>query len=77
VSESPASLERVLARLDAIVESLQRDDLELEEALNLFEEGIVHVRAARKTLDVAQLRIDRLIEEQGEVTIQPMPRTPE
>jgi exodeoxyribonuclease VII small subunit len=76
MSEQPP-LEHLLARLDAIVSALQRDELELEEALGLFEEGIAHVRTAQKTLETAQLRIERIIEENGEIVIQPMPRSSE
>lgn len=69
----PLTLERALARLEQIVSSLEREDLELEDALKLFEEGIGHVRAAQKVISDAQLRIERLIEEGGEPTLHPMP----
>ncbi|MGH7471595.1 MAG: exodeoxyribonuclease VII small subunit [Longimicrobiales bacterium] len=77
MSERDSSLERTLARLDTIVAALERDDLELEEALRLFEEGVAQVRAAQQTLSAAQLRVERLIEEKGELQLQPMPPTVE
>jgi len=66
-------LEQTLARLDAIVTGLERDDLELEDALRLFEEGIANVRHARQILASAELRIERLIEEKGKTHFEPMP----
>lgn len=57
------TLEQRIDRLQAIVERLERDDLELEEALALFEEGVGHVRAARELLGQGELRIQRLVDE--------------
>ena len=73
MSGDAGSLEQALVRLDAIVASLERDDLELEEALRLFEEGIANVRHARQILASTELRIERLIEEKGKTHLEPMP----
>lgn len=74
MSEDGLRLEERLARLDAIVAKLEREDVELEDALELFEEGIVHLRAAEKVLRASELRIERLLEEaSGEAVIEPMP----
>jgi len=68
-------LEARLARLEAIVAALERDDLELEQALALFEEGIQHIRHARELLRQAELRVEQLqVEEDGTVVIEPMDR---
>ena len=48
--------------MDEIVRSLEREDLELEQALKLFEEGIAHLRHAQELLTDADLRIERLVE---------------
>lgn len=70
-----ASLESRLARLDAIVAALERDDLELEQALALFEEGVQHIRHARELLRQAELRVEQLrAEEDGTVVLEPMDR---
>ena len=70
-----SSLEARLARLEAIVAALERDDLELEQALALFEEGIQHIRHARELLRQAELRVEQLqVEEDGTVVIEPMER---
>ena len=68
--EAPG-LEERLARLEAIVERLERDDLELEAALALFEEGIGHVREANGILERTRLRVEKLVVEMdGSVRIE-------
>lgn len=61
----PMSVEERLRRLDRIVAALDAEDVELEQSLALFEEGIRHVRAAEQQLSAAELRVEELIE--GEV----------
>ncbi len=61
----PMSVEQRLRRLDRIVAALDAEDVELEQSLALFEEGIRHVRAAEQLLSAAELRVEELIE--GEV----------
>lgn len=55
-------LEAQLRRLDEIVASLEADDLDLERALALFEEGVAHVRSAEKILAQTELRVEELLE---------------
>jgi len=55
-------LEPRLRRLDEIVAGLEREELELEDALALFEEGVGHIRAAREVLERATQRVDQLLE---------------
>lgn len=65
-------LEARLTRLEAIVDRLERNDLELQEALELFEEGIGHVRAAHTFLESSRLRVEKLVVEMnGAVTVEP------
>ena len=56
-------LDRRLDRLEEIVDALDRPDLELEDAMRLFEEGVAHLRVARELLRVTELRVDRLLED--------------
>jgi exodeoxyribonuclease VII small subunit len=65
-------LEARLQRLDQIVTALEREDLELDDALKLFEEGIAHLRAAQEVLNTAELRIEQLIESAAGVRTQPV-----
>lgn len=56
------SFEQTLARLEQIASSLDRDDLPMEEALRLFEEGIAKLREANAALGEAEGKVQRLIE---------------
>lgn len=58
----PRSFETALAELEARVARLERGDLELEEALRLFEEGVALVRVCHERLDAADARIVALTE---------------
>jgi exodeoxyribonuclease VII small subunit len=59
---SAPSLQEDLARLDAIVRALEANDLDLDRALALFEEGVERLRTARERLSVAELRLRQLRE---------------
>ncbi|HUF51836.1 MAG TPA: exodeoxyribonuclease VII small subunit, partial [Longimicrobiales bacterium] len=59
-----------IQRLQRIVAELDRDDIELEDALRLFEEGVAHLRAAEALVTQTELRIERLLEEDGYVRVQ-------
>jgi exodeoxyribonuclease VII small subunit len=54
-------LEARLRRLEEIVSALEVDDVELERALALFEEGIAHVRHAERILARTELRVEELL----------------
>lgn len=56
------TFEEMLADLEAIVDRLGAEDLELDEALSLFERGIARLRDAGKMLDAAEGRVEELIE---------------
>ena len=59
---SAPSLQEDLARLDAIVRALEANDLDLDRALALFEEGVERLRTARERLATAELRLRQLRE---------------
>ena len=55
-------------RLQRIAADLDREDLELEDAMRLFEEGVAHLRAAEALVKQAELHIERLLETDRGVT---------
>lgn len=66
------SFEQTLGRLEEIVRELERDNLTLDEALHLFEEGITHLRAANEALQRADARVQQLVEAaDGTLTVTP------
>lgn len=58
-----ASFETALERLEAIVESIEAEQLELAESLTLFEEGVHLLRLAEERLARAELLVQQLLEE--------------
>ena len=62
-SPSPPSLADELARLEEIVRRLEADDLDLDGALALFEQGVGCLRAARERLAAAEVRVRTVLEE--------------
>lgn len=70
-----SGLESRLARLESIVAELDREGLELDVALALFEEGIAHIRAAEQLIRSAELRVAQLLQgADGEPEIRPIDR---
>ena len=54
--------EAAVERLEEIVERMEGQALELDEALALFEEGVRLLRATESILDRAEMRIQELLE---------------
>jgi len=59
----PESVEQQLERLEAIVEQLAGDGVELDAALKLFEEGVARLRAVTERLSQAETQVKLLVEE--------------
>lgn len=51
-----------LTRLEAIVAELEHNDLPLDRALKLFEEGVARVRSASDQLSQAEAQVQQLLE---------------
>lgn len=58
--EAP-SLEARLKRLEEILALLEADEVALERALALFEEGVTLVRDAERVLSETELRVEELL----------------
>jgi exodeoxyribonuclease VII small subunit len=58
-----ASLGDELDRLEEIVRRLEADDLDLDAALALFEEGVARLREARSRLETAELKVRAVLED--------------
>jgi exodeoxyribonuclease VII small subunit len=55
------SFARQLERLEEIVRRLEAEDLELDEALKLFEEGVERLREARERLTAAEAKVKQVL----------------
>jgi exodeoxyribonuclease VII small subunit len=56
------SFEQRLKRLEEIVGELESDQIDLERALALFEEGVTCLRSATEELGKVETRVQRLVE---------------
>jgi len=66
----PESVEEQLRRLEAIVDQLAGDGIELDAALKLFEEGVGRLRAVTARLSEAEAQVKMLVEEsEGEFSL--------
>jgi len=54
------SFEKSLRSLEATVERLQQEQLDLDLMVKLYEEGITHLEACQKALEGAELKIRQL-----------------
>jgi exodeoxyribonuclease VII small subunit len=70
------SFEAALARLEALVERLERGDLALEEALAAFEQGVALARRCAAQLGDAERRIEVLLREGGGWVARPFEAPP-
>lgn len=61
----PRTFEAAIARLEAIVASLESGEETLDASLRLFEEAMGLCEFCRKQLEAAEGRIERLVEKAG------------
>jgi exodeoxyribonuclease VII small subunit len=62
-ADAPASLAAELQRLEEIVRRLEADDVDLDDALALFEEGVGRLRSARDRLAQAELKVQTVLQD--------------
>lgn len=55
--------EAALSELEEILRALEEEELRLDEALELFERGVGHLRTANRLLEEARGRVEELVEE--------------
>jgi exodeoxyribonuclease VII small subunit len=65
----PTTIAEDLTRLEEIVRKLEADEVELDAALALFEEGVARLRAARDRLTQATLKVQAVLEEAGDLRL--------
>ncbi len=65
MAEKKASLQDDLKRLEEIVRQLEAEDLDLDKAIALFEEGVKCLRTAREQLGAVEQRVQKVLEQAG------------
>jgi exodeoxyribonuclease VII small subunit len=63
MSKGKTSFKAEIERLEEIVRALEADDLDLDKALKLFEEGVSSLKSARQLLKDSELTVQRVLEE--------------
>lgn len=64
--------EQSLSDLEALVNQMEQGELSLEESLKAFERGIQLTRDCQERLSTAEQQVQTLMEQQGQITLQPM-----
>jgi exodeoxyribonuclease VII small subunit len=71
---SPPTFEAALQRLEEVLEALEHGNLNLEEALKAFEEGVNLVRFCHGKLDEVERRVELLLKDNaGKFFTKPFP----
>jgi len=70
-AQSPPSFEQAIAELEALVDTLEKGELTLEESLAAFERGIGLTRACQKALDEAEQKVRILTEKSDTAELEP------
>jgi exodeoxyribonuclease VII small subunit len=65
------SFEQALADLEALVNTMEKGDLSLEESLQCFERGIALTRTCQQALKAAEQKVHVLTEQNGEERLEP------
>ena len=66
------NFEKAIKALEKIVKDLESGDLSLEQSLKTFEKGIKLTRECQGELEKAELKVKKLVEENGELRTKPL-----
>ena len=65
------AFEQSLAELETLVQKMESGDMSLEASLKAFEQGIRLTRDCQKALTDAEQKVQKLLEQNGELTTEP------
>lgn len=65
--ENEKTFEEMLDNLEEIVQLLEKDNLNLEESISKFEDGMKIAKACNKKIEEAEKRITILLDENGDI----------
>jgi exodeoxyribonuclease VII small subunit len=71
VSEQEIGFERAMEQLETIVAKLESGDVPLEQAIELFQEGMRLSRICSQKLESVERKIEMLLEEDGQTVKKP------
>ena len=70
--KAAVNFEKAIRDLEKIVEGLESGGLNLEQSLKTFEKGIKLTRQCQGELEKAELKVKKLVEENGELKTKPL-----
>ena len=68
---STPDFESAMQELEKIVESMENDQLSLDESLKQFERGVELSRLCQNHLKKAEQKVEQLVKKHGELVIEP------
>ncbi len=71
MAKKEISFEDALKRLEETVETLEEGELPLKESLAKFEEGMKLRQLCNHELEMAEQRIEKLVEKEGKIITEP------
>jgi exodeoxyribonuclease VII small subunit len=71
IKKKAVDFEQSLNALEALVNKMEKGDLTLEESLQAFETGIQLTRECQTRLAAAEQQVQKLVEQQGELRLEP------
>ena len=67
------TLEEALTKLEEITERIESDELGLEEAISLFDEGLTLAATVKEKLEAAKLKVEQVLEKtDGTFSLDPL-----
>ena len=70
--KAAVNFEKAIRDLEKIVEDLESGELNIEQSLKTFEKGIKLTRQCQGELEKAELKVKKLVEENGELKTKPL-----
>jgi len=70
-TETEIPFEEAMKRLEEVVRRLEEGDIPLEQAIDLYQEGVTLSRICAQKLEAIETRITQILEEDGQVKLKP------
>jgi exodeoxyribonuclease VII small subunit len=67
--QTPMQFEEAMKRLEEVVRRLEEGDIPLEDALELYQEGVQLSRVCAQKLEAIETKITQILEEDGQVKL--------
>ncbi|WP_062048211.1 exodeoxyribonuclease VII small subunit [Bacillus sp. JCM 19034] len=69
IEQKEKSFEEAMSELEKVVDKLEQGDVPLEEAISMFQEGMLLSKLCHEKLEKVEKQMDQILHEDGEVEI--------